>query len=224
MVQHTVALGETIRSIAYSYGIPDWRSVYQHFRNADLRRRRPDPDILHPGDHVWLEQPEEPATPYPGAPVTCRTGATYTFLAPPLVPIEVRMIDRLGEPHADRRFELVAGGNTTAGTTDSEGAVRASVPLDVRSAQLRVWIHDDDPDDEPGWQVTLDLNATRAADTLEGVQSRLANLGYYLGPIDGEERQSLRDAVEQFQRDQGLSVTGEVDDKLKRALADAHPA
>lgn len=224
MVQHTVALGETIRTIAFSYGIPDWRSIYEHSRNAELRRERPNPDVLHPGDQLWLELPEEPATPYSGVAMSCRTGRAYRFLAPPLVPLEIRVVDRLGEPHANRRFELVAGGRTTAGTSDDDGRVTASVPLDVRQAELRVWIHDDDPEDQPGWNAVLDLNATRAPDTVEGLQSRLANLGYYVGPVDGEERPALREAIESFQRDQGIEVTGEVTDEFRRLLADAHPA
>lgn len=50
------------------------------------------------------------------------------------------------------------------------------------------------------------------------VQSRLADEGYDPGPIDGVIGPQTRDAIAAFQADNGLSVTGSVDDSLLRAL------
>ena len=46
----------------------------------------------------------------------------------------------------------------------------------------------------------------------------LATLGYKPGPADGILGSRTRSAVEAFQRDQGLPVTGEVSAKMRSVL------
>ena len=50
------------------------------------------------------------------------------------------------------------------------------------------------------------------------VQTALADLGYYNGPIDGIVGSGTRRAVRAFQRDKGLPVTGRIDRRLLNAL------
>jgi hypothetical protein len=50
------------------------------------------------------------------------------------------------------------------------------------------------------------------------VQSRLARNGYDPGPIDGAIGPQTRSAIEAFQADHGLPVTGRIDDPLINAL------
>lgn len=47
-------------------------------------------------------------------------------------------------------------------------------------------------------------------------QSALQQVGYYHGPVDGNFNQSARQALMGFQKDDGLEVTGELDDELLR--------
>jgi N-acetylmuramoyl-L-alanine amidase len=49
---HRVRQGECLASIARTYGFEDPNEIYQHAKNADLRRLRPNPNILYPGDTV----------------------------------------------------------------------------------------------------------------------------------------------------------------------------
>jgi hypothetical protein len=49
-------------------------------------------------------------------------------------------------------------------------------------------------------------------------QSVLQQSGYYQGPIDGNFNNSARQALMRFQKDDGLEVTGELDDELFRRL------
>ena len=53
---HKVEPGESLYSIAHKYGIACWQSIYEHPDNADLRRRRPNPHVLHPGDEVRVPE------------------------------------------------------------------------------------------------------------------------------------------------------------------------
>lgn len=47
-------------------------------------------------------------------------------------------------------------------------------------------------------------------------QSALQKSGYYHGPVDGNLSESARQALMGFQKDDGLQVTGELDDELFR--------
>jgi hypothetical protein len=50
------------------------------------------------------------------------------------------------------------------------------------------------------------------------VQEALARRGYYSGQVDGVIGPETRSAIREFQRDNGLSVTGRIDSELMRAL------
>jgi len=50
------------------------------------------------------------------------------------------------------------------------------------------------------------------------VQSRLADQGYYQGPIDGDVGPGTRNAIANYQGDHGLRVTGRINDSLLQSL------
>jgi hypothetical protein len=54
---HTVARGESLSRIARKYRAPSWREIYRAPENAAFRRKRPNPDLIHPGDVVIIPSP-----------------------------------------------------------------------------------------------------------------------------------------------------------------------
>jgi len=50
------------------------------------------------------------------------------------------------------------------------------------------------------------------------VQEALARRGYYAGEVDGVIGPETRSAIQEFQRDNGLSVTGRITPQLLQAL------
>ena len=54
MQQHMVKEGECLDSIALDHGFADWRTIYDHPKNTDLRSKRPDPNVIHPGDKLFI--------------------------------------------------------------------------------------------------------------------------------------------------------------------------
>ena len=58
--RYTVQRGDTLSRIATRHGLPSWRMVYNSPDNADFRRRRPNPNLIQPGDVLIL--PDLPAT------------------------------------------------------------------------------------------------------------------------------------------------------------------
>jgi hypothetical protein len=70
------------------------------------------------------------------------------------------------------------------------------------------------PDDN-----TAAANGAPAADaTVEATQERLAQLGYYNGPVDGIFGPTTRDAVAKYQIDQQLDVTGSLSPDTLQSL------
>lgn len=58
--RYTVQRGDTLSSIATRHGLPSWRMVYNSPDNADFRRKRPNPNLIQPGDVLVL--PDLPST------------------------------------------------------------------------------------------------------------------------------------------------------------------
>jgi hypothetical protein len=71
--------------------------------------------------------------------------------------------------------------------------------------------------DYPYWYDYPTSNVTTDYGVIEDVQSALADRGYYRGVIDGILGAQSRQAIEAFQADQGLPVTGQIDGKLLAA-------
>src|SRR5262245_53452531 len=54
MAIHVVKQGECLSSIAAKYGFVDWRTIYDHPNNTDIKQQRPDPNLLFPGDQLFI--------------------------------------------------------------------------------------------------------------------------------------------------------------------------
>jgi LysM domain len=54
MPTHTVRTGETLATIARKYGHSDWKTIYDHPANAEFQRKRPNPNIILPGDVIFI--------------------------------------------------------------------------------------------------------------------------------------------------------------------------
>ena len=70
---YVVTQGECLSSIARRFGITDWRTIYNHPENAEFRRRRPNPNILYPGDEIYAPPRELRNEP-------CSTGQRHSFV------------------------------------------------------------------------------------------------------------------------------------------------
>src|SRR5579872_3008995 len=62
---HVVSEGENLTLIARKYGLSSYRKIWNHPDNGDLREKRGTPDLLCPGDRVYVPdtEPAEPAEP-----------------------------------------------------------------------------------------------------------------------------------------------------------------
>jgi N-acetylmuramoyl-L-alanine amidase len=208
---HVVRQGECMTQIARRHGFADFTVVYDHPDNAELRKRRPNPHVLRPGDEVAIPDRELKSVP-------CATCKTHRFVAKrPTRALRVELQDASGEPIAGAPFRLAAGGWAQTGKTSATGLVEAKIPIELSELRL-----------ELGRLVRVlhvgHLDPLRETDDdgVPGVQARLANLGWNPGPVDGVVGPRTRRAIRAFQRSCGLRPTGSIDDALLAKLEAEH--
>lgn len=112
---------------------------------------------------------------------------------------------------------MTVDGAGRSGRLDSSGAITEWIPPEAREAEIVLT-------DEAGDEESLDLmlGHLMPLDTVEGVQSRLRNLGYGPDEITGKRDVATIYAISRFQRHNELKVTGEMDDDTRKVLSDAH--
>ena len=209
---HTVKQGECISRIAARYGFVDWSVIYGHADNADLRKKRPDPNIIHPGDRIFVPEREMKMVPR-------ATGKSHAFtVRRPKKMLRLLVEDLAGEPVANAAYALVVEGKVYSGSTDGRGLVEQEVSMEAESGTLeiagKIWPllvgHLNPIDDTPD-------------DGVSGIQARLKNLGYDPGPVDGELGPRTTAAVRAFQREHPpLAVDGICGPKTRAKLTQRH--
>lgn len=209
---HVVASGECLSGIAARYGFADYRDVYRHADNEALRKNRPNPNVLHPGDEVVIPDRETKE-------VAAATGRSHRFeVKVPRKMLRLRVLDREGNAVANAPYELEIGEELRSGkSTNGDGVLEEKIPADAKGAS----VHFADR--------TLDLTfgtinplASTPDGGVSGAQSRLRNLGYPVGPIDGKAGPRTRSALGLFQQDQDLDATCALDDATRKKLEQAH--
>jgi N-acetylmuramoyl-L-alanine amidase len=216
MAVHTVAQGECLSSIAHRYGYA-WQTLYNAPENAELRRQRPNPNVLLPGDRVVI--PER-------VPVGGRvpTGAVHDFrVHRPRERLRIVLYDDGGEVLANCPYLLTVEGVEVRGRTDAHGLLDARIPARAHHGALRIWARDaDEGDTERGLVIDLALGALDPLDHVTGLQARLNNLGYRAGAEDGIAGPRTRRALARFQAEHRLPATGELDAATRAALGRVH--
>ena len=58
MPTYTVVQGDCLASIAASHRFADWRTIYDHPKNAQFKKKRSNPNIIQPGDELFIPEKE----------------------------------------------------------------------------------------------------------------------------------------------------------------------
>src|SRR5262249_50989292 len=157
--------------------------IWNHADNQSLRDKRPDPQVLAPGDTVVIP-PKKPKD------FTVETGKNHVFRVKSLkAKVRVSLSDENGGPLAGRRVKLEVAGKTHEGTTTSESIVELDIDPEPTTGTLTVWMGSD-PEKELVWN--LNLGSLDPIDEMTGVQARLTNLGFLSGGVDGTVDDELK--------------------------------
>lgn len=212
---HTVEEDEALMHIAKKYGFRNWEAIYNAPENKDFRKKRPDPDVLYKGDKVWIPDVQ------PGE-FKIETGKTHTFTLPEPTMLVQFGLEDYEERTADARFELwVEGSKCAEGAPRKDGLIHEEVPVS-KEVEVRLWLNGEKEGSEEYEKFVLKFGDMDPIETVEGVQHRLNNLGYYCGDEHGTVGDETKAALIEFQDDMGLPTTGEIDEKTKQVLQECH--
>jgi N-acetylmuramoyl-L-alanine amidase len=183
--------------------------VWNHPQNSTIRQARKDPNVLFPGDIVFIPEKDEKVA-------ACATDKRHRFLRKG-VPAMVRvvLVDWEGNPRSGESYVLEVDGRLITGVTGGDGKIEHRIPPNAQRGELRVG-------KERREVYALELGHTDPSSEISGIQCRLNNLGFDCGGIDGELGAATETALRAFQAKYGLPDTGEPDDATRNKLKEIH--
>jgi hypothetical protein len=211
---YTVQQGDCLSSIAHQFGFSDWRTIYNDPNNADLRNLRPNPNVICPGDSIYVPDLTPKVLDRP-------TDKKHAFVAKrPKTLLRTVIRDGKQTPAAGCKYHIEIDGVAYPDSTlNGDGLLEVHIPPDAKSGVLTVWFDDDAP---TGHTWELKLGHLDPVEKPSGIQARLSNLGYPCGSIDGIIGPLTRAAVRQFQDDNNLTVDGIAGPITQKKLKELH--
>ncbi len=213
---YQVQQGDHLSGIAKAFGFSRYQTIWDDPNNADLKAQRVNPNVLFPGDVVFIPDIVIPDYPRP-------TDQTHPFVlnAPPL---KLRLVleDIYERPIDGAACTLRLGFDARKVTTDGTGRLEQDIPPDVQDAVLTIQKIQTPQTPFQGIRIPVKIGHLDPVDKLTGQQARLNNLGYFPGETGGTDAAALRSAVEEFQCDQGLTVDGICGPQTQAKLKQVH--
>jgi N-acetylmuramoyl-L-alanine amidase len=210
---HTVVQGEHLSGIAKKYGFSSYKTIWDHGQNAELKKKRQNPNVLFPGDRLFIPDIE-------GKEESKNTEQKHRFeLKTEKLKLRLVLEDQYEKPISSAPCEFHIENDVRHVTTDGKGKIEQDIPSTAESARLIIRSKETSLDD---LIIPIKIGHLDPADEVTGQQARLANLGYFTGPIDGQDNPAFRLAVEEFQCDHGLPVDGICGPQTQAKLKDVH--
>lgn len=208
MGSYTVKQGDHLSRIAQQNGFRDYRTIWDHPQNGDLKRKRANPNVLMPGDVLFIPDKQNKQEKAP-------TGAAHVFqIKRTKLILRLAVLDFDNRPVANADCELEVEGRKYSLKTDAKGKIEQAIEPASEKGVLRI------PSLE--MEIPVKVGHLDPADEDTGWRQRLINLGYHARPLGDDNEAKLRQAIEEFQCDQGLKVTGDLDDATKTKLKALH--
>ena len=208
MPTHTVKQGDTISSVAEQYGFAKWQTIWNHGSNAEIKAKRKNPHILFPGDSLFVPDKVDKADSAP----TTKLNVFEVKLGKLELNLQVR--DLNDKPVADAEVIIeVEGAVVPPAKTDGDGKTKSKIKRDAKKGNfvLRGKV-----------EAELKIGALDPVDEPSGQAARLNNLGYGAGNPESPDPETFRSAVEEFQCDNNIKVTGICDAATQAKLEAVH--
>lgn len=205
---HPIEEGDSIISLSDRSGfLAD--TIWNDGANAELRQRRVDMNILLPGDVVVIPDLRKKFEKRP-------TGQKHRFRRKGIPAMFRLQVFDMNVAVANTPYTLTVNGVVKTGKTDGQGIVEQFVPATAKTGELKLG------EDDNAFTLTLQFGYLDPLNEVSGVQNRLANLGYDCGPATGSLNATTKQALLDFQRDNKLDGTGEIDDATRAKLEEIY--
>lgn len=209
---HVVQQGEHLTQIADRYGFRNYNAIWNHPGNAKLRKLRQNPNVLLPGDTIHIPDKIQKAE-------SCPTGQAHRFKVPGgRLFLRLALRDFDNQPLANTKCEVQVDGASTPLSTDANG--RVAVPISPAAKEATLVFKD--PLVPFDLSVPIKIGYLDPVDAISGQKARLSNLGYITRPREEVDDPIFAHAVQEFQCDLGLPVTGVCDAATQAKLKELH--
>jgi hypothetical protein len=211
--QYCVKQGDYLAKIAKENGFVDYRTIWDHAQNKQLKDKRKNPNVLAPGDQLFIP---DKASREENAP----TDQKHTYMAKTSKNI-LRLVleDIYGKPIARAKCELRVEGEVFQIVSGADGKIEHEIPATAQNAELVI---KEGNTALKNVKLTVLIGHLDPVENVSGQKARLSNLGYYLGRLDIGDPAKFRSAVEEFQCDFGLTVDGDCGPMTQAKLKQVH--
>jgi Putative peptidoglycan binding domain len=195
---HVIEQGEHLSQLAKQYGFRDHLTIWDHPNNAELKEKRQNPNVLFPGDSVFIPDKEEKTLPLP-------TGQSHRFQLkgkPLMLRVVIRDFDH--EPLANTKCTIQIDGKEEELTTDDQGMISLPIP---KNAEEGLLVYENPLFPFP-LSIPIKIGHLDPVEEITGQRARLNNLGYSAEPLESEDEDKFTMAVQEFQCDHELTVDG----------------
>ena len=209
---YTIKKGDWLSKIARRHGLSSWKVIYDHKENEEFRKKRPDPNLIYPGDVIFIPDPEflelEPKR-------VNSDGYKIKADPPQYEEIDMIMRDKDDKAIADEPYTITIGGFKIEDKTDGDGRILLRFHPELLEFGYYIL-------DFQGRQHKLDIGHVDPVNEMPGLIHRLVSLGY--AENEEEAESNLEGCIKRFQDDRGLKVTGEADDATLSKLDKVYQA
>lgn len=207
MAEYIVKDGDSVAKLAEQHGLTEAK-IWDHERNRALKDLREDPNLLVAGDTLFIPDREQRWH-------SAAAGQRHSFRRKGIMAVFKLQLYDGDQPRANQDYTLKIDGRLYTGTTDGDGKLEQKIHPGASEATLRFG-------GEGGETIVLALGRLDPANTVRGMKSRLKNLGYDVGTVNGTADAALRAALIEFQASQRLTQSGTIDDQTVAKIREIH--
>lgn len=210
---YTVLQGDHLSKIAKAFGFSDYHTIWDHPNNADLKQKRQSPNVLFPGDLLFIpdrQLREESRSTDKQHPFKMKTNV-----------LKLRLIleDLYEKPIGNAACILALGNESRNVKTDGAGRIEQEIRPDLHDAILVI---QDAQTPFENTNIPIKIGDLDPVTEASGQIARLNNLGYFAGDVDQPDQLAVESAVEEFQCDHGLGVDGICGPNTQSKLKQVH--
>lgn len=221
---HFVAQGEFLAKIARTYGFADYTTIWNAPENKELKEQRKNPNILFPGDKVFIPDKETKEE-------SRSTEQKHKFeLQGEPIQLRIVLMGLKKKPLEGHECTLIVEDDSEDITTQSDGLLKKEISEKAGVGKV-LDRGKPGPEFRTEREIPFKIGHLDPVDKVPGQQARLNNLGYLAGdpaaPAGTPEEEEVKfrqfqSAIEEFQCDFGLTVDGICGKKTQAKLVDVH--